>query len=202
MSLRFFSIFTAAFLVTAGILGGAGYAVSRWSVAPPRDVFRTGYFEFELSPGWWCELDGTEYVCTPPGKAPHSAIAIIALKERNNEDTLDAYEDHLRKQQATLAATPEFRMLGTVKIGQPTAASPVVESAADINYVRRRKLGDHTWIEALQLGSEIANFETYYLGTTTSGLGILVTLSVHKNQAAKYIGELDVMIASLQIYQR
>jgi len=202
MSLRFFSIFAAAFLVTSGILGGAGYAISLWSVAPPRDVFRTGYFEFELAPGWWCEVDGTEYVCTPPGKAPHSAIAIIALKERNNEDTLDAYEEHLKKQQSTLAATPEFRMLGAVKIGQPPDPAPVAESAADTNYVRRRQIGDHTWIEALQLGSEVPNFETYYLGTTTSGLGILVTLSVNKNQAAKYIRELNAMIASLQIYQR
>src|SRR4051812_49096404 len=92
---RFLTAFLTCFVATVAILGGAGYLVTRVAVPPPRELFRTGAFEFELAPGWWCELDGTEYVCTPPSKPPHPAIAIIAMKERNGQDNLAAYEKHL-----------------------------------------------------------------------------------------------------------
>src|SRR4051812_23549286 len=80
---RFLIAFLTSFVATVAVLAGAGYLVTRVAVPPPRELFRTGAFEFELAPGWWCELDGTEYVCTPPGKPPHLAIAVIAMKERN-----------------------------------------------------------------------------------------------------------------------
>ena len=49
-----------------------------------------------------------------------------------------------------------------------------------MRYVKRRKLGDREWVEALHVGSEIAAYHTYYLATTTSYLAILVTMSAHK----------------------
>lgn len=182
MSLHFITSFAASFLLTLALLGGGGYAVTRAALTPPRDVFRTGYFEFQLAPGWWCELDGTEYVCTPPGKPPHEAIAVIAMKERNNQDTLDAYEAHLRQPQKTGGA--ESASLSVVK------------------KLERRVIGEHLWVEALHSGSEITNFDTYYLGTTTSGLGILVTLSVRSDKAGQYIGLINEMAGTLQVYQR
>ena len=78
---RFLIALLTAFSATVVVLGGAGYAVSRVAVSPMPDVFRTAAFELELAPGWWCELDGSEYVCSPPGKPPHAAIAVIAMKE-------------------------------------------------------------------------------------------------------------------------
>ena len=182
MSIRFLATFIVSFLLTVAILGGAGYAVSRITLAPSRDVFRTGYFEFELAQGWWCELDGTEYVCTPPGKPPRDAIAVIAMKERNKDDTLDAYEAHLSKSQ---------------KLGEGTNATSSV-----VRKLGRRAIGDHLWVEALHSGSEIANFDTYYMGTTTAGLGILVTLSARSDKAAEYIGRMNEMITTLRVYQR
>jgi hypothetical protein len=56
--------------------------------------------------------------------------------------------------------------------------------------------------EALHSGSEIPHFDTYYLGTTTSLLGILVTMSVHKGHSAKYIGQMNEMMRTLTVYQR
>jgi hypothetical protein len=63
MGTRFLTTLLIAFLVTAVVLGGAGYTVTRIAVPTPRDVFRALAFEFDLAPGWWCELDETEYVC-------------------------------------------------------------------------------------------------------------------------------------------
>jgi hypothetical protein len=173
---RFFVALLITFAVTAALLGGAGYGVTQIVVPTPRELFRGPAFDFELARGWWCELDGTEYVCTPPGKPPHAAIAIIALKERDSRDNLQAYEEHLKKQQSS---------------GGPDTGA---------GQVKRRALGAHEWIEALHVGSEIPNYQTYYLATNTSYLGILVTMSVHEDSADRYIGQLREMISTLKVY--
>jgi hypothetical protein len=181
---RFLIALLTAFSATVVVLGGAGYAVSRVAVSPMPDVFRTAAFELELAPGWWCELDGSEYVCSPPGKPPHAAIAVIAMKERNGEDNLQAYEEHLGQPQ---------------KIGDSDKGEG---KFSEICYVRRTVIGSHEWVEALHANSELSNFDTYYLGTNTSYLGILVTLSVHKDFSAQYVAQLRNMIKTLKIYQR
>jgi hypothetical protein len=38
----------------------------------------------------------TGWICSPPGKPPYPAIAILAMKERNDQDNLKAYEDQLK----------------------------------------------------------------------------------------------------------
>src|ERR1700682_3939363 len=148
-----------ALSATVVVLGGAGYAVSRVAVSPMPDVFRTAAFEFDLAPGWWCELDGSEYVCSPPGKPPYAAIAILAMKERNGQDNLKAYEDHLKQPQ------PIDNGAGGEK------------KFSELREVKRSVIGAHEWVEAVHSGSEIPNYDTYYFATITSELGILVTLS-------------------------
>jgi hypothetical protein len=184
MGSRFVVSLIGTFLVTLTVLIGAGYAVTQMAVRQPRDPFRAGSFEFDLAPGWWCELSGTEYVCTPAGKAPHAAIAVIAIKERNAQDSLQAYEEHLRNPQRSVDRGKETNAL------------------SEVRYVRRHKLGTVEWVEALHVGSEIANYHTYYLGTTTSHLGILVTMSVHKDHEAEYVRRLNEMMMTLNLYQR
>jgi hypothetical protein len=51
-------------------------------------------------------------------------------------------------------------------------------------------------------GSELSNYDTYYLATNTSYLGIVVTLSVDKDYSKQYVAGLKEMIATLHIYQR
>jgi hypothetical protein len=184
MGVRFLTALAIVFSLTLAVLGGAGYAVTRLAVPAPRELFRAAPFDFELAHGWWCELEGTEYVCNPPGKPPYSAIAIIAMKERSDDDNLAAYRRHLEKPQPAGAAEK-----GTATMSQ-------------VRHVERRIIAGHEWVEALHAGSEIPNYDTYYLGTTTSHIGILVTMSVHKDHAAKYIAELRDMMGTLNIYQR
>ena len=99
MGARFPISLFGAFVAALVILIGAGYSVTKIVVQPPRDPFRAGSFEFDLAPGWWCEHEGSEYVCSPLGKPPYAAIAVIAVKERNNQDNLADYEEHLKKPQ-------------------------------------------------------------------------------------------------------
>jgi hypothetical protein len=176
---RFLGSALATFLAVVVILAGAGYAAIEMTVRQPRDPFRAGSFEFDLAPGWWCELDGTEYVCIPPVKAPYPAIAIIAIKERNKDDNLQTYEDHLKQSQHLTDGS----------------------TSAVLN-VGRVKLGHAEWVESLHRGSEVPNFDTYYLATNNSYLGILVTMSVHKDYEKIYVRQLDEMMSTLNLYQR
>lgn len=184
MGVRFFTALTLVFLVTVWVLGGAGYAVMRLAVPAPRELFRAAPFDFELARGWWCELDGTEYVCNPGGKPPFAAIAIIAMKERSDHDNLAAYQQHLEKPKPAGAADNQAAEMSQVR------------------YVHRRIIAGHEWVEALHSGSEVPSYDTYYLATTTSHLGILVTMSVHKDRAGEYIAQLRDMMATLNIYQQ
>lgn len=71
-SSRFWAAAAATFFATVAVLASAGVAVVELAVRRPPDPFRTGSFEFSLAPGWWCETEGTEYVCNPPAKPPAS----------------------------------------------------------------------------------------------------------------------------------
>ena len=182
MGSRFVIALLTAFVLTLSVLG-AIYAATRLAMPTPRDRFLTSYFEFDLAPGWSCELDGTEYVCEPAGKPPFPAIAVIAMKERNNKDSLEEYQAHLRAQQPITAKNGETRL-------------------SEVREIKRTMLGGKEWVESLHAESELPNYLTYYLATTTSALGILVTMSVHKDSAGKYKRELDQMMSSLTVYQR
>jgi hypothetical protein len=181
---RFLSAFVVVFILTVLLLGGAGYFVTQVAVPPVREMFRTSAFEFELAAGWWCELDRSAYVCTPAGKPPHAAMIVIAVKERNTHDTLAGYEEHLKQPQ------------------RANAGSKANAGLSEVRFVRRRALGAREWVEALHTGSEIPDYNTYYLAATTSYVGILVTMSVHKDYADRYIAELIDMMSSLSVYQR
>jgi hypothetical protein len=180
---RFLVSAVGSFLVTVAILASAGYAISEMSVRQPGDPFRAGSFEFDLAPGWWCEREKTEYVCNPSGRPPYSAIAIVAIKDRNESDNLKTYEDHLSQP----------RLVGD---GASNKKMSVV------SFVKRVKLGHAEWVEALHLGSEVLNYDTYYLATNTSHLGILVTMSVHRDYETIYAGQLTDMMRTLNLYQR
>lgn len=184
MGSRFWVWLTGTTLFVLLLFAGAGLLIAKFAHKPLPEQFVTSYFEFDLAPGWWCERDGTEFVCYPERAEKHTAIAVIAMKERNKVDTLEAYEDHLRKpQKAVSKDLPEG-------------------SLSEIRYVKRRMLGAHEWVEALHAGSEIRDYLTYYLGTTTSHLGILVTMSVHKDKAGDSVRDLNQMMTSLSVHQK
>ena len=180
---RFWSAFVLSAAATLALLAVAGWSISQILTRPPLEKLRTAAFEMELAKGWSCDLQGTEWVCDPPGAAPRNAIAIMAMKRRGKEDTLDAYEAHLRQPQSTGAT------------GKDGARSTV-------EHVGRRRIGGHEWVEALQFSSEVPDYHTYYAATVTSHLGVLVTLSAHDSVFEQRRRELEQMLGSLVIYQR
>jgi hypothetical protein len=183
MGSRFLLSFVIAFIVTLTSLGGIGWGIANLTIAPPREQFATSYFSFDLAPGWRCELEDTEYVCNPPGKAPFPAIVIMAMKERNEKDRGDEYEAHLRQP-------------------QPIKLADGSSGLSEVKFVRRTTIGGKEWIEALHIGSEVPNFHTYYMATTTSLLGILVTMSVHRHHTDAFVRQLTEMMRSLSVHQR
>jgi hypothetical protein len=184
MGSRFLVSLIGAFLATLALLGGIGFAASKLWVTAPRELYRNAAIEFDLAPGWFCEKDGRGDVCHPAGTKPFPAIAVMAVKLRNNQDNLEAYEAHLKNPQ---------------RVGDRNAAEGPI---SEVRFVRRRTLGSREWVESLHLGSEIASFHTYYLATATSHVGILVTLSVHKDYEAQFVKEFSEMMASLKTFQR
>jgi hypothetical protein len=167
-------------LAALAILAGAGHAISTVDVRQPPDPFRAGSFEFDLAPGWWCVRVGVEYVCTPP-TFPRAAIVMIAIKNRNDQETLHSYEEHLSRPQTPAGDAKE--------IGEPSRP----------RYVKRRMLGSTEWVEALHTGSDVSNYDTYYLGTVTSRSSIWVTMSVHKYYEPTYISQLSKMMSTLNV---
>ena len=178
MILRFLTTLGLSFLVTvAGLAGAAWLASMLIAPGPPPKRFFADTFEFDLAPGWVCYSEETEHICRR-GRPPTASIAIIAMKRRNSEDNLDAYEAHLRHPEANShGKVPELRSL------------------------TRRHLANHEWVEGVQLSSEIANYVTIYLATHTSQVAVLATFSFHSNREAEERKDIDVMMSSLRIHQ-
>lgn len=182
MGYRFLAAMIASFAMTLSLLGAAGYAFSALWTSKPRDPLRTEFFELDLAPGWRCEKEGTEWVCRPDEQPPYGAIMIMAVKFRGPQDNLAAYEAHLRQPQ-TNSVAPETK-------------------PSTISYVRRNTLGERDWVEAKHIGSEVPNFNTFYLATVTAQLGILVTMSVHNSKETQYLKPVLEMMGTVHTYQR
>lgn len=182
MGSRFFATLLATLIATLVALAAIGWLIATYAVAPPPERYINSWFEFDLAPGWACAPDGTEIICRQ-GEPPHKAIAVIALKMRNDQDNLNAYESHLSQPQ---------------KLKQHDGA----EITSEIRYVKRRRIGAHDWVESLHANSEVAGFDTFYLATNTSALGILVTMSVNSKNVAEFSSQLNDMMASLAVHQR
>ncbi|PIU00928.1 MAG: hypothetical protein COT74_02630 [Bdellovibrionales bacterium CG10_big_fil_rev_8_21_14_0_10_45_34] len=130
---------------------------------------------------WDCVRENTEWVCKSTVVAnTKEAIIILTAKEIGPEDSLAAYESHLK--------TP--RMVPDAQ-GRPQKS--VIKSVVS------RKIAQHTWLDGLQLGSEIPSYYTRYLATVKSRLAILVTFSAHQRYFTKYSGDFFKAVNSLRI---
>lgn len=183
MTVRFWAAFAAAGLTTLGALAAAAWAIVALTTEPPRERYMASMYEFELPQGWHCMSEGTEQICRHGNKPPYAAIAIVTAKYRNAQDTLAAYEQHLS--QSLTNQTPS---------GKRTVSKMI--------YVKRRWINSREWVEGLHLGSEVANYYTYYLAAVTSHVGVLVTFSVHKRSRTRLEPELEIMMQTLRIHQR
>lgn len=178
LGVRFWMRFFVAGAVVVLLVLGVVAAVRTWSDATRRDQFRSDAFEFVLPQHWSCNLEETEWVCqTSESGPPHDAIIILAQKLRGAQDTLEKYEAHLRQPRSSEHGTSE------------------------VQHVRRTHVRGQEWVDALHLGSELRDYLTRYLATTTSGRGILITFSAAADRYADYEPDVDVLMESLVVYE-
>lgn len=140
--------------------------------------------EFELPPGWDCQLDIADWACRSQNKnQQQEAVIIISTKVRDIDDSLEQYRNYLK-------TTRSYR-LGKEK-----------SYSSQPKYVQNRRIRNHLWIEALQLSSEVPGFYTRYMATVKGETGIAVTFTVARNKYHHYKGLFDQMIASFKFFPR
>ncbi len=146
--------------------------------------FANQFTEFELPPGWQCNLEGAEWVCqsTNDGKKK-DAIIVLAAKLKGDQDSLDQYLTHLKAAKSYMSAQ-----------NKPVKSDP--------KYAKNATVNSHAWIDALHLESEIPGFYTRYLATVKEDIGVLITYSINKNKYQEYIKDFDSMINTLKVFRK
>ena len=182
MSILLQPMFWLSQLLSVLLLTSAGVLIAYVVVPKPPTYHRTTYFEFALPSGWVCEREGTETVCRPDSPPPHDAIIIFTAKIRTSSDNLAAYKAHVSK--------PQKRIERDGK-----------EHESEVLRYDERTIGEYHWIDALHMGSEIANYYTRYLATTTAQIGVLITFSAHKSKLNERTREFKACVESLRIHQ-
>lgn len=143
-------------------------------------TFRNAYVSFEIGEKWNCKPEQTEWVCrtTDPGLA--EAIIILTAKEVGPQDSLAAYEAHLKTQRTIVTRT-----------GQTVQST--------IYRVEQRKIANHPWVDGMHFSSEVWNYYTRYLATIKERIAVLVTFSAHKLHYTKYSADFFRAIESLRV---
>jgi hypothetical protein len=146
--------------------------------------FSNQFTEFELPPGWTCNLEAAEWVCQnlDPAKSKE-AIIVLAAKLKGDQDSLDQYLSYLK-------ATKTFTSVS----GKPMKSEPRFSSTKNLN--------GHPWVDALHLESEIPGFYTRYFATVKDDIAVLVTYSVAKAKYQEYQKAFDPMIATLKVFRK
>lgn len=144
-------------------------------------LFSNSYVSFELPPNWDCQREGTEWTCVSQfSQKSKEAIIILTAKEVGPNDSIERYQAHLK----------EPRLL-------PNKSGPPIPSK--VVSVQTRMISNHSWIDALHLGSEVTTYYTRYLATVKDRVGILVTFSAHRSQYAQYANDFIRAIESLKV---
>jgi len=146
--------------------------------------FANQFTEFELPPGWTCNLEVAEWVCqsSDPVKKKE-AIIVLAAKLKGDQDSLDQYLTYLK-------ATKTFTSVS----GKSMKSEPKYAKTVNVN--------GHPWVDALHLESEIPGFFTRYFATVKDDIGVLVTYSVAKSKYSDYLKDFDNMVNTLKVFRK
>ncbi len=146
--------------------------------------FANQFTEFELPPGWTCNLEVAEWVCqsTDPVKKKE-AIIVLAAKLKGDQDSLDQYLTYLKAAKTFTSVT-----------GKAMKSEPKYAKTVNVN--------GHPWVDALHLESEIPGFFTRYFATVKDDIGVLVTYSVAKSKYQDYLKEFENMTNTLKVFRK
>lgn len=145
--------------------------------------FANQYIEFELPIAWDCVLEGSEWVCQSTVEDRRKeAIIILAAKKRGANDSLDYYQEYLKK--------PKTYEL-------PGGQTQVSEA----KYVKMISVNEQNWVDAMHLASEVPGFYTRYLTTVKEDLGIALTFSVARDLYSNYQSVFDKVIDTIRVFR-
>ncbi len=165
--------------IAAILLGTLGLAPNAFAVK-----FANQFTEFELPPGWNCNLEVAEWVCqsADPVKKKE-AIIVLAAKLKGDQDSLDQYLTYLK-------ATKTFTSVS----GKSMKSEPKYAKTVNVN--------GHPWVDALHLESEIPGYFTRYFATVQDDIGVLVTYSIAKSKYQDYLKDFDNMVNTLKVFRK
>lgn len=143
-------------------------------------TFMNSYVSFELNSRWNCTSEMTEWICRSEQSSQAPAIIILTAKEAGPQDSLSAYEAHLKKQKNILSRT-----------GQPLKST--------VYQVQQETINLQPWVNGFHFSSEVVNYYTRYLATVKNGVGILVTFSAHRLKYTDYSADFFHAIQSLNV---
>lgn len=152
-----------------------------FAVQTEAKTFQNSYVSFDVPDNWACLQEGVAWTCTPSDpKGSREAVIVLAAKVAAPEDNIVNFLNFLR----------EPKKIKT-RVGTPMPSQ--------VMYCQQRKLGNHTWVQAQHLGSEIEEYYTLYLATVKEQLAILVSFSAEKNTYKTYNPIFDRAIKTLKI---
>lgn len=166
-------------LASVLLLGTIGLVPDAFAVK-----FANQFTEFELPPGWTCNLEVAEWVCQSADPAKKKeAIIVLAAKLKGDQDSLDQYLTYLK-------STKTF----TSVAGKSMKSEPKYAKTVNVN--------GHPWVDALHLESEIPGFFTRYFATVKDDIGVLVTYSIAKAKYSDYLKDFDNMVNTLKVFRK
>ena len=156
-----------------------------YSLSAMGKKFSNDLVEFDLPPGWNCQMDRGDWICQSGDASQRKeAIIVVSSKRRGPEDSVQHYQKHLKKGRSYRVADQ-----GNSYISQP-------------KYVKTVPIAKHLWVDALQLSGEVPGFYTRYMATVKGETGIAVTFTVARGQYAQYRALFDRMVSSLHFFEQ
>lgn len=127
--------------------------------------FSTSYLSLELPEDWVCNNVNRDWACQPKDVMQQKgAVLVISAKQAGPQDHLDSLRNMLKTPQVITGAR------------RATITSKM-------DWLKDVQLSGESWVECLHLNREIENFYTYYLGTVSRGLTILLSLSFQNDKS-------------------
>ena len=146
---------------------------------------RTPFITMEHPQGWQCEVSQKIYLCQSTLASDRKeSILLIITTEASSWDNLDNYLEYLKKP-------------------RPLITEKGKKIKPDIIYVRKRSYNGKEWVDSLQKNSELPNFFTRYVATTTlvgtKRYAILITYLISEKRYKKLAPIFERMLATLKI---
>ena len=151
------------------------------SCASMRKPEPTPIVELHTDSSWRCTHESpTTTTCRPTMPPADLEKAIIwTAKQAGPEDTMDQYRERMGR---VIKQKVHFREL----ISKPVSNEVVAINGQD-------------WVDAVQINSEIRNFNTRYLATVKNGVAILVTFTARKEVFADFQKEIQPIVDQLKV---